>query len=124
MARRNSRFYGWGQLLPIIKQLKMYRAYWQFYKSIFPFIAAFSILSTLYVGLLWGFVIFATIGLLMGFVGFKSFYNNQFYFYFNLGITKWMLFRASFLINVLVGIPLYSFLIILLFFVFGKLQIT
>ncbi len=100
------------------------RAYWQFYKTIFPFIAAFSILSMLYVGLLWGFVLFLTIGLLFGFIGFRTFYNDQFYFYFNLGITKWKLFKVSFIINILVGIPVFSVLIIFITFIFGNLQIT
>lgn len=102
----------------------MYRAYWQFYKTIFPFIAAFSVLSMLSLGLLWGFVFFATISLLFGFVGFRAFYNDQFYFYFNLGITKWKLLKASFLINLLVGIPIFSVLIIFIHFIFGNLQVT
>lgn len=102
----------------------MYRAYWQFYKSIFPFIVAFSILSMLYVGLLWGFVVFVTIGLLFGFIGFRTFYNDQFYFYFNLGLTKWKLFKVAFVINILVGIPVFLVLIIFLILLFGKLQVT
>lgn len=102
----------------------MYRAYWQFYKTIFPFIAAFSILSMLYVGLHWGFIFFVTIGLLFGFVGFRAFYNNQYYFYYNLGLSKWKLLRVSFLINLLVGIPIFSVLIIFINFVFGNFQIT
>ena len=32
------------------------RAYWQFYKSIFPFVVGFSIIGILYLGLIWGFV--------------------------------------------------------------------
>ncbi|SRX75043.1 hypothetical protein AEQU3_02031 [Aequorivita antarctica] len=102
----------------------MYRAYWQFYKTIFPFIVSFSILSMLYVGLFWGFVLFVSIGLLFGFIGFRTFYNNQFYFYFNLGLTKWKLFKVSFVMNILVGIPVFSVLIIFLIFIFGNLQIT
>jgi len=102
----------------------MYRAYWQFYKTIFPFIIAFSILSMLYLGLIWGFLLFATIGLSIGFFGFRTFYNDQFYFYFNLGITKWKLFKASFLINLLVGIPIFSVLLIFISFLLGDIQIT
>ncbi|SRX56105.1 hypothetical protein AEQU1_03132 [Aequorivita sp. CIP111184] len=102
----------------------MYRAYWQFYKSIFPFITVFSILSVLVLGLLWGFVLFATIGLLFGFIGFRTFYNDQFYFYYNIGLTKWKLVQTSFIINLLVGIPMFSVLIIFIFFLFGNFQIT
>ncbi|AFL82477.1 hypothetical protein Aeqsu_3039 [Aequorivita sublithincola DSM 14238] len=102
----------------------LYRAYWQFYKTIFPFIAAFSIMSLLYLGLLWAFVLFATAGLSIGFLGFQTFYYNQFYFYFNLGITKWKLFKVSFIINLLVGIPIFLVLLIIIRFLFGNIQIT
>ena len=100
------------------------RAYWQFYKSIFPFIAIFSILVVMYVGLAWGFVLFATIGLLFGFIGFWFFYNDQFYFYYNLGLSKKRLFLSSFFINILVGVPIFSILIVFISFIFGDIQIT
>lgn len=102
----------------------MVRAYWQFYKTLFPFIAAVAILGIAFMGLLWGFVIFATFALILGFLGFKYFYSNQFYFYFNLGLTKWKLFAASFLINILVGVPIFSILIIFINFIFGDFQTT
>lgn len=100
------------------------RAYWQFYKTIFPFIATFSIMGMVFLGLHWGFVIFATLGLAFGFVGFQVFYSNQSYFYFNLGITRKKLFAVSFFINILIGIPVFSVLIILITFIFGNFQIT
>ncbi len=102
----------------------MYRAYWQFYKSIFPFIAAFSVFNMLYLGLIWAFVFFTTVSLLFGFIGFRTFYNHQYYFYYNLGISKWNLLKASFIINLFIGIPVFSVLIIFIHFIFGNLQIT
>lgn len=102
----------------------MIRAYWQFYKTIFPFIAAFSILGIAFMGLYWGFVLFVTFGLLIGFLGFQYFYSDQFYFYFNLGLTKWKLIGASFLLNLLIGIPLFSILIIFISFILGDFQTT
>src|SRR5690554_1111451 len=102
----------------------LYRAHWQFYKTIFPFITAFSIMGIAFIGLFWGFVIFATIGLPFGFLGFRFFYNNQYYFYFNLGLTKWKLFGISFFINLLIGIPIFSVLIIIINFIFGDFQLT
>jgi hypothetical protein len=100
------------------------RAYWQFYKTIFPFIAAFSIISIAFAGYFWGFVLFATLGLPFGFLGFQVFHKEQFYFYYNLGQTKWRLFKASFLINLLVGIPVFSILILFITFIVGDFQIT
>ncbi|MGB3344973.1 MAG: hypothetical protein WBA61_13785 [Aequorivita sp.] len=102
----------------------MLRAYWQFYKSIFPFIASFSILSLLFLGLVWGFILFATISLLVGFMGFRVFYNDEYYFYYNLGITKWRLLKVSFIINLTAGLLIFSIIIIFISFVFGNLQIT
>ncbi|KJJ39277.1 hypothetical protein MB09_03240 [Aequorivita vladivostokensis] len=102
----------------------MYRAYWHFYKSIFPFIVAFSILSILYLGILWGFVLFITGGLIIGFIGFRTFYNEQFYFYFNLGITKWQLLKVSFLINLLIGVPSFAMMLLILSFFLGSFTIT
>src|SRR5690554_1545942 len=102
----------------------MYRAHWQFYKTIFPFVAAFSIIGIAFLGMYWGFVIFATFGLFIGFLGFQFFYSNQYYFYFNLGLTKWKLLRASFLINLFIGIPVFSLLIIFISFIIGDTQIT
>ncbi len=102
----------------------MYRAYWQFYRTIFPFIATFSILSGLLLGYIWGFIFFTTISLFFGFVGFQVFYKHQYYFYYNLGITKWKLLKVSFIINLIVGIPVFSVLIIFIIFLFGNLQIT
>lgn len=75
-------------------------------------------------GLIWGFIFFATISLLFGFIGFQVFYKDQYYFYFNLGISKWKLLMTSFIINLFVGIPAFSILIILIFFMFGNIQIT
>ncbi len=101
-----------------------YRALLQFYKSLFPFIAAFSILGVAFLGIMWGFVFFATLGLVFGFFGFRYFYGNQFYFYYNLGLTHWNLFASSFIINLFVGIPIFGVLLLFITFIFGNFQIT
>ncbi len=99
-------------------------AHWQFYKTIFPFIAGSGIMSTLIFGPIIGYILFLTIGLGIGWLGFISFNKNEFYFYFNLGIIKYNLFKFSFIINFLVGTPIYIILMILIFFIFGNLTIT
>lgn len=100
------------------------RAYWQFYKSIFPFVVGFSLIGIVYLGLIWGFVFFATVSLFFGFYGFRIFYNKQFYFYYNLGLTKTKLFLASFVINLLIGLPVFSIFIVIFHLVFGNFSIT
>jgi hypothetical protein len=91
------------------------RAYWQLYKSIFPFIAAVGIVGVVALGVFWGFLLFCTLGLWFGFVGFATFRKGEYYFYHNLGLTRWNLVKASFLLNLMVGVPVFS--VLLLFFI-------
>lgn len=91
--------------------------------KLLPFIAAFSILSVMYVGLTWGFGLFATIGVLFGFLGFRFFYNDQFYFYYNLGLGKKRLFLSSFILNFPVGLPIFSIQIIFISLLFGDFRV-
>ncbi|CAM3469849.1 hypothetical protein AEQU2_02528 [Aequorivita lipolytica] len=102
----------------------MYRAYWQFYKTIFPFIAAFSVACIAVGGLFWAFLLFVVIGPLIGILGFRFFYQDQFYFYYNLGITNSKLMSVSFLMNLLLGIPIFGIIILIIHFFLGNFTIT
>ena len=99
------------------------RAHWQFYKTLSPFIAAFGLVSVVALGVLWGFAIFCTLGLWFGFVGFANFRKDEYYFYHNLGLTKWQLIKSSFVINLLVGLPIFILLTIFFLFIFGGFTI-
>ncbi len=101
----------------------LFRAYWQFYKDCLPFSLAFTLVSVIFFGNLWGIIFFLTIGIGIGFLGFMATKNNEYYFYYNLGLTKLKLFKTFFLINFFVAIPI---LILLLFisFLFGDFTIT
>lgn len=70
-------------------------------------------------GVNWGFLLFSTLGLLVGFIGFTTFKKDEYYFYYNLGITKWGLLKSSFIINILIGIPVFAILFLLNTFFFG-----
>lgn len=100
------------------------RARWQFYKSIFPFVISFAMVAVIAVGVVWGFLLFCTLGLLFGFVGFSNFRKNEYYFYYNLGLTRWKLFKSSFVINLVIGLPIFAALLIFFTFVFGRLTLT
>ena len=102
----------------------MYRAYWQFYKTIFPFIATFSLVCIAFGGLLWALILFASIGPVIGMVGFGIFYKEQYYFYYNLGITRSTLTGISYLINLLLGFPIFGVLILIVKFFIGNPTIT
>ena len=59
------------------------RPHIQFYKSIFPFIAAFALIGVMVFGILYGFIFFLTIGLGFGFLGFNTFNKEQWFAYQN-----------------------------------------
>ena len=80
------------------------RAYWQFYKEVLPYMLAFGLLCAFIFGLIWGYILYVLLGTFVGFFGFQTFKKNQFYFYFNLGITKWKLFNRVFMVNGVFGI--------------------
>lgn len=90
------------------------RAYWQFYKALFPFIAGFGLVSLGMFGPIWGYILFSTLGYGFGWLGFIIFRKEEFQFYLNLGLTKLRLFFICWLLNILLGLPI--FLIISTFY--------
>ena len=100
------------------------RPYLQFYKSIFLYILAFSIVGVISFGIFYGFIFFLTFGLGFGFVAFQTFYKEQWFTYENLGITKWKLLKTSLLLNLTVGLPIFLFLFILISVIIGDFSIT
>lgn len=100
------------------------RPYWQFYKDIFLFIVVFSLLGVIAFGLFLGFFFFMSIGLLFGFFAFHYFKKNEFYSYYNLGITKKKLYGAAFILNLIVGLPLFTSGFILISCILGDFSLT
>lgn len=100
------------------------RPYWQFYKDLFPFVISLGVLCALSFGALWGYVLFGTVGIAFGFIGFSVFRKEEYYFYYNLGITKRMLFTRVLIINLLVGLPVFTALLLLFLLIFGRVSIT
>lgn len=100
------------------------RAYIQFYKDIIPFVLIFTILSKILFGSISAIIIFLTIGIGIGFLAFSLLKKQEFYFYYNLGITKWKLFKSVFFINLIIGTPLLILFFLTLSFIFGDFRIT
>ncbi|MCW5519750.1 hypothetical protein J1N09_07860 [Aureitalea sp. L0-47] len=84
------------------------RAYWRFYRELLPVIAGFTMINIALFGLMWSYVLCVTLGTLLGYLGFVYFKSDQFYFYHNLGLTKWRLFEMSFTINGIVALVVLS----------------
>ena len=53
----------------------------------------------------------------------RKFQENEYYFYHNLGLTKWHLIKSSFLINLVVGLPVFVLLTVFFLFVLAVLQL-
>jgi hypothetical protein len=99
------------------------RALWNFYKDILLYIVAFTILSKIVFGNLTAVLIFITIGIFIGFLAFYLLKKQEFYFYYNLGLTKWKLFKAVFLINLLIGTPIVIITLMVVTMVFGDFKL-
>ncbi|RDK87152.1 hypothetical protein [Marinirhabdus gelatinilytica] len=99
------------------------RPYWQFYKAVFPFVMATGLVALALFGVVWGYFLFCTLGLVIGVVGFKNFRKNELYTYYNLGITKLKLFKISFAINLIIGLPIFLVFLSLFLLLFGKTSI-
>ena len=85
------------------------------------FIAAFAAITVTLFGILWGYVFSVTIGLIVGMIGFYAFKRSQFYFYYNLGLTPWRLFKVSFVINGIISFGLFFMLQLLFIVIRGSL---
>lgn len=64
-------------------------------------------------GVYWSMFLFNTVGIWIGLQGFKTFKNNEYYMYANLGFTKSELTINVFFMNVFISLP---FLFLLLTF--------
>lgn len=71
------------------------------------------LLSVLFLGYLYVPIIFSSVGTLLGIISFRYFYDNEYYFYHNLGFTKRRLNLSVLLLNIFVSIVvtlIYKFL--------------
>jgi len=100
------------------------RAYWQYYKDLAPFVFAFSIISVALTGVIWGFALHATLGIIFGLIGFSTFKKEEYYFYYNMGLTRKKLTATAFVINILLGLPFFTILLLFFLLVFGGTSIT
>lgn len=82
----------------------------KYYSDTLIYNLGLSVVIGLYVGFIWGMIIFGTIGTVIGFVGHAYFKKNEYYFYYNYGYSKKALFLKVWTLNgmlMLVGIGLY-----------------
>lgn len=77
------------------------------------FNVGFSLFVGLYAGVLWGLIIFASLGGVIGLIAYEYYWHRQYLGYHNLGYTRWRLWRSLFLFNGVVVLPfLFIYLIL------------
>ncbi len=89
------------------------RPYWEYYKGCFPFLFAIGILVTIAFGFVWGILCYMLLGPYLSGRAFQAFRNNEYVFYYNLGITKWKLLKTTFFINLIIAVPVAIILYVL-----------
>jgi len=85
-----------------------YRALFKYVFDINVFNSAFSIMIALILGIFWGITCFATLGLLIGYLGFNTFKKNEYYSYYNLGFGKIQLLLGTFIINMFLSLVMFA----------------
>ena len=79
------------------------KAILKYFYDINIFNLTFSLIFGLLSGYIWSLIIFSSIGILIGFLGFQTFKKNEYYTYHNLGYTKSNLLMKVWLLNVLIS---------------------
>lgn len=92
--------------------MRFNNAFWKYYRNNAIFNVAGALLLGVFSGFLWSAIIFCSIGVLFGWIGFDYFYKNQYYFYYNLGFTKQELLLKTFLVNIIISVPFFLIIII------------
>ncbi len=90
------------------------RAIWKYFIDINTFNGIFSLIVGYAYGTLWGVVMFSSFGILIGFFGFFVFKKNEYYTYYNLGLTKTYLIKKVWLLNLCISIPLFLIYLIII----------
>lgn len=89
----------------------MNRAFFKFYIDSTRYNLAFSVLCFLIINPLAGIVSLPTYGLAIGLLCYRKFHGHQYYFYYNLGLSKQKLIITSMIINSVIAYLLYLFLL-------------
>lgn len=81
------------------------RLFLKFYRDFNIWNLIFSVIAGIYPGVFSGLLIFCSFGMLIGLIGFRYFRNNEYYIYYNLGVTKLSLLKKVWLVNVALSVP-------------------
>ncbi|SHI30548.1 hypothetical protein SAMN04488096_10122 [Mesonia phycicola] len=68
------------------------------------FNVVFCLLVGAFSSVFWSAVLFSTVGIFVGYLGFKTFKKNEYYTYYNLGYTKKHLLKRVLLLNFFISV--------------------
>lgn len=73
----------------------------------------FSLIFGLISGVFWSVVIFSSFGILIGYLGYQTFKENEYYAYYNLGFTKINLLKKVWFLNLTISSLIFLIYIII-----------
>lgn len=82
----------------------MIQARLKYYYDLTLYNFGFSVLIGLIIGVKAGIVSFGTFGMLVGLMSYRYFQSNQYYFYYNLGVSKTALIATTWIINFAIAV--------------------
>lgn len=86
------------------KNKRMNRAFWKYYLDLTKFNFAISLLLAFVKGPSDGIFSFLTAGMVLSLIAYSFFHGNEYYLYYNLGLTKARLVLTSYLVNICIAI--------------------
>lgn len=87
-----------------IKKQLMTRAFWKYYLDLTKFNFAISFLLAFVIGPFGGIFMFLSGGMVLSLVAYSFFHANEYYLYYNLGLTKARLVLTSYVTNIGIAI--------------------
>ncbi len=89
------------------------KAIGKYFLDINMFNIPFSLVIGLTLGVFWSIITFSTFGILIGYLGFYFFKENEYYSYYNLGFTKSILIKKIWLLNISISFVVFLIYIII-----------
>lgn len=78
------------------------RVFWKYYFNLNFYNFLFSLVCGSIFTFVWGILVFFSLGIIVGAIGFRYFQNNQYYMYHNLGFSKMRLIKNVLAINAII----------------------
>ena len=93
-------------------QLITKSCFWKYYWDVTVYNLIFSLAVAIFHSWLWAFIVFGSYGIVIGLLAFGFLKNNEYYLYYNLGLTKRKLATSVLLINLMITAPIFIFVFI------------